>query len=436
MAQFRTDTKKLDGAHDRTRHEVMLLGDRISPSGTITDAFGRLRISSPVTLFDSFHRYQDNGYWANTAVTGATIIHNTNTSSVALNVTTTSGSKVVRETTRVFAYQPGKSLLVMNTFAMNTPKAGLRQRVGYFGSQNGVYLENDGTGNFLVLRSFISGSVDETRRIPQSEWNVDKFDSTGYAGQVNGGSQGSLDTSKTNIFWMDIEWLGVGDVRCGFVVAGKMIVAHIFHNDNLNVQPYMTTASLPLRYEIENTSATASISTLTQVCSTVIAEGGYTGSGQQYSVSGTPITTWQALGTAGTFTPIISLRLKATRLDAIAIISGLSMIGHSSPAAEIEWRLYVGNTLTGTTPSWESGSPSVEYDISATGITGGINSLSGYISATGSNSPAFTLSRESLFKYQLERNSLTSTPIIITLAGAGSVNAAEIKATMSWEQIV
>ena len=434
MAQFRTDTKKLDGAHDRTRHEVMLLGDRISPSGTLTDAFGRLRISNPVTLFDSFHRYQDNGYWANTAVTGATITHNTNTSSAALNVTTTSGSKVVRETTRVFAYQPGKSLLVMNTFAMNTPKAGLRQRVGYFGSQNGVYLENDGTGNFLVLRSFISGSVDETRRIPQSEWNVDKFDSSGYSSQVNGGSQGILDTSKTNIFWMDVEWLGVGDIRCGFVVAGKMIVAHIFHNDNLNVQPYMTTASLPLRYEIENTSATASISTLTQVCSTVISEGGYSGFGRQYSIS-TPITTWKVLTTAATYYPIISIQLKSTRLDALVILNAISMLGHSTPAAEIEWRLYLGTTLSGA--SWVSGSPSVEYDLTASTFTGGESSMTGYITASNAGSgPAFNVSRDALFKYQLERNSLTSTPIILTLAATGSVNGAEIKASIGWEQIV
>jgi hypothetical protein len=29
-----------------------MLSDRLTPSGTLTDAFGRLRISSPFTLFE------------------------------------------------------------------------------------------------------------------------------------------------------------------------------------------------------------------------------------------------------------------------------------------------------------------------------------------------------------------------------------------------
>jgi hypothetical protein len=28
-----------------------------------TDAFGRLRVSNPLTLFDSSHRYRDNNLW-------------------------------------------------------------------------------------------------------------------------------------------------------------------------------------------------------------------------------------------------------------------------------------------------------------------------------------------------------------------------------------
>jgi hypothetical protein len=232
-----------------------MLSDRLTPTGTATDAFGRIRISPPLTLFDSTHRFSDNGLWASSNTAGnSTVAFVSNQSTIDLTVTTTSNAEIIRETTKIFSYQPGKSLLIMNTFAMNTPKENLRQRVGYFGKDNGIFLENDGTTNYFVLRTNTSSTIAETR-IPQSQWSVDKFDGTGYSSQSGGLEHaGGLDVSKTNILWMDIEWLGVGDVRCGFVVDGKMVPAHIFHNDNRNTVPYMTTASLPLRYEIKNTN--------------------------------------------------------------------------------------------------------------------------------------------------------------------------------------
>jgi len=61
MAQFRTDLHKIDSGQVFTRYEVNMMSDRLSPSGTLTDAFGRLRIVNPVTLFESTHRFSDNG---------------------------------------------------------------------------------------------------------------------------------------------------------------------------------------------------------------------------------------------------------------------------------------------------------------------------------------------------------------------------------------
>jgi hypothetical protein len=285
MAQFRTDTHKIDSGQVFTRYEVNMLSDSLSPSGTMTDAFGRLRFSQPFTLFDSSHRFSDNGLWvtANTAA-NSSVTFVENQSTVDLTVGTTANAEVIRETTKVFSYQPGKSLLIMNSVALSQPKANLRQRVGYFNQSNGIYLENDGTTNYLVLRSNTTSTVTETR-VAQSNWNVDKFDGTGYSKQIGDLEHANgLDISKTNIFWMDIEWLGVGDVRCGFIVDGKMIPAHIFHNDNRNLVPYMTTATLPLRHEIKNTGITTSNSTLSQICSTVISEGGYQLYGSQQAI--------------------------------------------------------------------------------------------------------------------------------------------------------
>jgi len=391
---------------------------------TAKDAFGRARVTQPLTLFESQHRYFENSNWNTSTATGGTATHVPAESVMNLAVTTTSGSKVYRETKRVFAYQPGKSLLIMTTFAMASPKTNLRQRVGYFSALDGIYLENDGEYNYIVLRS---QSLGTTTRIRQDAWNADKFDGTGGSGR-------NIDLSKTQILWVDIEWLGVGDVRVGFVVDGAMVLAHTFHNDNEQTTTYMTTAILPIRYEIENTGTTASASTMKQICSTVLSEGGFELSGFQQSV-GTPITSAYTLTTAGTFYPLVSLRLKSTALDDLVILSAISLLGSSSVGVIYNWKIVNGDTVTGGT--WVSGgaSSAVEYNISGTGTTGGDVLAAGYINAGAQSSQGVDISKASLFKFQLERNSFTSTPTTLTLMVAADTNTSKIYGSVDWEEI-
>ena len=434
MAQFRTDLHKIDSGQVFTRYEVNMLSDRLTPSGTLTDAFGRLRISQPLTLFDSSHRFADNGLWATSNTAGnssSTFI--SNQSMIEMTVGTTANAEVIRETVKVFAYQPGKSLLMLSSFAMNTPQANVRQRVGYYGAENGIYFENDGSTNYFVLRTNTSGTIVETK-VAQTDWNVDKFDSSGYSAQSGGAEHtGGLDVSKTNILWMDIEWLGVGDVRCGFVVDGKMVPAHIFHNDNKNVAPYMTTATLPLRYEIKNTGVTTSNSTLKQICSTVISEGGYQLFGTQQAVQ-TPIDTPIDLTTAATYYNLISLRLKSNRLDAIAILTAISLLGATNNAV-YNWQVRVNGTTNGGTWVSAGDNSAVEYKIDSATITGGRVLASGFTTATTQSAVPVDILREALFKFQLERNGLTGTPYEITLCAASQTAGADMYASIDWEEV-
>jgi len=124
------------------RFEVFMLDDKVTPSGGIVDAFGRLRISDAFTVFDSQHRYEDNNRWSTANTVNTSITHNPNTSSLSLTVDDQANSEIIRETKKIFYYQPGKSLLVMNTFAMNPAKSGLRQRIGYFNDQNGIFFRS------------------------------------------------------------------------------------------------------------------------------------------------------------------------------------------------------------------------------------------------------------------------------------------------------
>jgi hypothetical protein len=390
------------------------------------DAFGRLRVSNPFTLFDSSHRFADNGLWSTGTATGGTAAFNSAQGLIDLAVTAASGSEVVRETTKVFSYQPGKSLLVLTTFVMSAAKTNLRQRVGYYGVNNGYYLElNDSTVSF-VERSFVTGAVVNTP-VAQASWNVDTMDGSGPSGIT-------LDLTKAQILFMDLEWLGVGTVRIGFIIDGNYYVCHKFHHANLIASTYITTASLPLRYEITNTGATSGVSTMKQICSTVMSEGGFTLNGLQQAV-GTPITTPRNLAVAGTFYPIVSLRLKTSpnRLDAIVICTAISLM--ATTAGDYNWQVVASGTTTAGTWNSAGVNSAVDYNILGTGLTGGRILASGFLNATNQVSTQVDILKEALFKTQLERDGLTSTPYELTIVVATNNANGDVLASMDWEEI-
>ena len=394
-----------------------LFNNKVGFEDTATDAFARLRVSTPFTLFDSQHRYKDNRKFDTAVTNGGTAEFKLYQSAVDLTIGATAGASVIRQSKRVFAYQPGKSMLVMNTVAMNPGKANLTQRVGFYNSENGIYFEQGGllgVSLAFVLRSNVTGSTAE-RRVYQSEWNGDKLDGSGPTGRT-------LDYTKGNIFWMDVEWLGVGDVRCGFIVDGKPVIAHTFHNENLYNTTYMTTACLPIRAEIFNGSTAGSASTLKQICSTVISEGGFEPVSPLFHAGTTlaPIN----LAVAGQYYHVVSIRMKSDRLDSIVIpanISAAIIPQNANQPRLVRWDLISNANLIGAGWTAHSENSAVEYAYPTTpaaGITvsGGTSIRSGYFDSNatlelgGSNG-----ARE--FAYQLG-HTIGGTSDTVTLAVA------------------
>ena len=430
MAQFNKNTHQyLDQA--KTLFEVVQIADQYgnmvgaaNPSGMAVDAFGRARISQPITLFDSFNRYQQNSGFATSNTATASTTYDANSSTVLMTVDTTSGAKVVHETKRVFAYQPGKSLLIYNTFVMEEEKEGLRQRVGYFGANNGVFLEQSGNTVSFVIRSKSTGAIVEDA-VTQENWNVDKLDETGP-------SLKSLDITKAQIFFTDIEWLGVGSVRCGFVIDGQLIHCHTFHHANLTDNTYMTTACLPIRYEIENIAETATSSTMRRICSSVISEGGYELRGRARS-AGHAIASPYDLATAGTLYPAISIKLKSDRLDAIVIPKNFNLLGIGN-STRLQYKVVQDATVTGGSWTSAGADSAVEYNLTATSSSGGTVVTQGYIGITNQSSTSASLSGET-FKLQLERNSFTSAASTFTVLVTGAANGDDVLAAIDWEEI-
>ena len=391
-------------------------------AGATSDAFGRLRVSEPYTLFDTNARYYDHGQFSNVNVGTANVVYVANQSSFQLNVGSANGDSVIRESKKVFPYQPGKSQLALNTFCMSTPKTNLRQRVGLFGANDGVFFENDGTYNYFVIRS---GSTGVEERVRQDVWNGDRLNGLGGANNPSGIT---LYPDRTQIQFADVEWLGVGSVRVGFVIDGSFIQCHVFHHANQlgNTKVYMTTATLPIRYEITNTGATSGTSMMTQICSTVISEGGYNNFGTTQS-AGTG-TTQKRLSTANTLYPIVSIRLNSSRLDSIVFPRQIDVL---SPSVNYyRWVLLQNATLTGATFATTSPTGTVDIDLAATSISGGIEIQSGFAASR----ELAQLSAVDYFQFQLGRT-LAGVSDIVTLAIAATANNADVLAELGWQEL-
>ena len=374
-------------------------GNAITFAGPTTDAFGRLRISTPLTFFDSQQRYKDNGYFDTSLAGGGSTSYLINESSVALNVGTTSGDSVVRQSKRCFPYQSGKSLLTFNSFVFAAGKTNLRQRIGSFNANNGVFFELNGTAKSFVVRSYTSGSVVDTV-VSQSSWNVDKFDGTGPSGIT-------LDTTKTHILYADIEWLGVGTVRMGFVIDGLLHICHKFNHANNISTVYMTTASLPIRMEITNTGTTASSSTMKQICSSVMSEGGY-----ERKVAQSVARNTSSKSVSTSFVPLVSIRLASDRLDAVILPS--KYIALPITTGNFEIALFRNATLTSASYDTTTFS-TVDFDVAATAMSGGTMISNQYAAST--NQSASAASNNAEYNWDLQLGStIAGVSDVITLA--------------------
>src|SRR6056300_955913 len=386
---------------------------------TAYDAFGRLRVSNPLTIFDSKNVMSKNSLFDEDLTGSGTVTYTANKSTVNLNVTTASGDKVIRQSKRVMSYQPGKSLLILNTFVMNTLEADLKQKIGTFDANNGIFFYADGTTLKIVRRTYVTGSAVDTE-ISQSSWNGDKLDGTGASGY-------NLNVDKATIMFTDYEWLGMGAVRVGFVIDGKFITAHTFLNANSLSTVYMQTANLPIRYEIETTGTISGAATLEQVCSTVIIEGGYAPEGLGQSI-GTASLGGVNLTTAGTYHNLATIRIKTGRPYAVIIPIDISASAISNSDFEVK---LIKNATPSTAFSYTSYSDNIEYDLTGTTtITGGTVIGQAYLSGKGANSLRFAQEGFN-FEYQIGQT-ISGTSDTITLAAKGASNGDDICGTIKW----
>lgn len=445
-----------------------------SITGITPDAFGRARVSELFTLGDYKHLYALDPNFVDKTTNGGNITFYQDQACARLTTNSNVSSSAIHQTKFYHHYQPGKSQLILTSVNFYAPHRNVTKRTGYYDDRDGIYFEQvgsnladgstvDATTQTLnwVIRTYTGGSPSEAtynttvngvpyaykRRVPQTEWNVDRCDGTGG---VNNPSGFKLDVNKTQLCWIDFQWLGVGRVRCGFVHNGEFITAHEYYHSNVLPTVYLTNPNLPVRCEILNTGAGTG-GFMDQICSTVSSEGGYVESGIDWSV----FTEARSTPTPGqTRFPLLAIRLKnsfkgypnriSVRPNNISFYAKTESIafeiGKLPTAASLSTSLN-GGVLTWTSADDDSG---VEYCVNATGFTSANYDrfISGFVPAGSSQnslspvaSGTLTAAKKNTICQNLDSDNSEIFLVVVRTIASGNQTTADVACAIQWREV-
>jgi hypothetical protein len=424
------------------------IGSESNPSqmqladGIQLDAFGRLRVSTSVSQFDSQLEYgldtvrsfaaTANGTMAAVSSNGSVTSGSnavgpvdSNTRMCPITVSTTNGHYSIVQSRPYLRYRPGKSHLVFVT---------------------GIFSTGSGSTASIVRRTSTSGSAVDNS-VAQSSWNIDKLDGTGPSGIT-------IDFTKTQILVIDAQWLGVGRVRVGFDIDGVIYPAHQFLNANTLTVAYTQTFNLPVRFEVRNTGAPTCVTrvgyfdsangifletsrstaggTAYLVCCSVQSEG-------DDDLSAFPRATGRGTSTVAVTTrrPIAAMRPKATFNSRTnrGHINNLGYEIYTDAAAYVE--LVIGGTLTGASFASVSTGGIVEFDSSATAISGGTVIQAGYVSAGFKSTANAAGVAELRYPIVIEQiDALATTQTTVSLVVTSMSGTANMAGSFNWHEKV
>lgn len=321
------------------------------------DTFGRQRVSLPVTQIQLTQSMPSSRFFfSEGAVSGIGTSSNWNLQGAYTDLTVSNevGIRRLRSKTAGL-YQSGKSLLYLFTFnflSLGAPN--IKKRAGYFDNSNGIYLMQENGILYWVLRSSASGTLVETI-IAQSEW-----DSEGLP-------QYSIDQTKSHIAFIEMEWLGVGDISCGFIQNKEPRVAHFFRHENALNSVYMTSANLFATFEIERTvrSAVVSSESFRSICCALLTEGEDNSLGTQVLIRRALGGTAYSTGTANNTRALLLFRLNPTYVNSRAFVTDFEISTSSASATFYLSIVRSPQFNSAVTPTWvDVPNSSLQYDAS------------------------------------------------------------------------
>lgn len=395
---------------DQLLYEIV---SNIAPSGTEGDPLyvgkydskGRLQVTTPEVLFFNTFQYGiETDVWDTALTSGGTAVFEAATSAIKMGVTSTIGSKSVRQTLNVQRYIPGRTSTLSFSVRLQTPVAGIRRRFGLFDGADGFYFEDNGGDYACVLINSGAGTIN---RVPRASWNGDKLDGTGPSGVT-------ADPTAIQMITVSYEWYGAGQVIFEFIINGNPITIQTFDTANTGVVPWCKTPFLPIRMEIENVSATTGPHYIWQGSNSLIVDGGTSKAGIAQTVL-SPLT-GTTLTTANTFYPVISIRLKSTMLQGVVLPTTFQAATIDN--TNVFFKLIRNATLNGTWVDMPDTNSFVQYNTSSAGaVTTGTDLYSGYVP---SSSGAMLNQIDPQTAFQLGRTSIGTVSDTITLAIAAT----------------
>jgi hypothetical protein len=378
----------------------------------------RLKIAPFQTVFFNTFQYgKETDVWDEQITGTASAAWNQYASNVIMQVGSSAGDKIIRQTKNVMRYIPGRPATLAFAIRLEQPKAGIRRRFGIFDDYNGAYFEDNGGTYAYVIRSTTSGVTTETR-VTRDNWNGEKFDGNGWTGVT-------ADPTKQQMISINYEWYGAGTVEFNWLMEGETIRSHQFNHSNTLDGVWCSTPFLPIRLEIENITGVAGTHYLYQGSNSLIQEGEPEKLGTLLSISN-PIT-GTTMTNANIFYPVVSLRLKSSALGAVMLLRSLQAVTNDN--TNVYWRLFENATLTGA--SWTNHpdpNSFIQYDTSATAVTGGTTLLSGFTIAGG----ASLVEIDDKASLQIGRSSLGTISDTYTLACASPNTNKAALAVLNW----
>lgn len=398
-------------------------GDFTATAPSATDAFSRLRTSNPVTVFDSTFQYSLASLLYEQITFGtATITHDPVNACAKLACTVGGVGDAALQSYRYIRYQPGKSTLVLLTFAFGTATANTTKRVGLWDQSNGFYLEQIGLNTINLVR--LSTTSVGNLTVPQVAWNLDPMNG-------NGPSHLTLDLTKTQILVMDAQWLGVGRVRMGFNIGGTVYYVHEFLNANIQNDAYTQTFNLPVRAQLVTSSAVAA--NMKMLCASVQSEGGIeTEIGYGFTA--------EAAGQAGNGSMVHIMSIQPTTgfngltNRTFFSLEGLDLVNIDN--GPLYWALGIGTTVGGPFVPANATYSAIEVNYRGT-LTGSpaIIFANGYLPATNQSKSNVTLSISTKYPITLDASGVARTMGRISLLASGMGASANMRAAFTWKEI-
>lgn len=391
--------------------------------GFSVDPFSRARMSSALSIFNGNFEYDLAPRQWDTITTGtASAVYLSSQSAVTMNTGTAINDKVIRQTRQYFRDQLGKSITALIGTIFGVAKTNVVRCAGMYDTYDGVFLKQTNANISIVKRTSVSGSIIETE-ILQEDWNIDNLDGTGK-------SKTELDLSKANVLIIETQNIRVGKIRVGFCINESIIYCHEFNHTNIINTTKFSSAVLPIRFEQYNTG-TATSSSMIQICSAVISEGGASLSeliGPIFSASnGSTFRTCPS----SSYLPILAIRLKTSfkSKDFRGIIVPTNIDVYSADRA-VEGRLILNPTLTGGTWLTADTDSAVDYNITATSFSGGDYVLGFYVSSKDDIKIPKVFDRLPL---TISADGTTSDILAVTLRGlSGTASACT---SLQWKEI-